>query len=49
MRIGIFGNNRDRIPDVAFRVMSCILALRDRFSSQKSFARLPCDRHPFNE
>jgi ubiquinone/menaquinone biosynthesis C-methylase UbiE len=33
MRIGIFGNNRDRIPDVAFRVMSCILALRDRFSS----------------
>jgi ubiquinone/menaquinone biosynthesis C-methylase UbiE len=29
----IFGNNRDRIPDVAFRMMSLLFAVRDRLIS----------------
>jgi SAM-dependent methyltransferase len=33
MKIGIFGNNRDRMPDMAFRAMSCVFALRDRICS----------------
>jgi ubiquinone/menaquinone biosynthesis C-methylase UbiE len=31
MKAGIFGNNMDRIPDIAFRVMSWIFVIRDRF------------------
>jgi ubiquinone/menaquinone biosynthesis C-methylase UbiE len=33
MNVGIFGNNMDRIPDIAFRVMSWIFVIRDRFIS----------------
>jgi ubiquinone/menaquinone biosynthesis C-methylase UbiE len=31
MRVRIFGNNRDRMPDIAFRVMKLLLQIRDRF------------------
>jgi ubiquinone/menaquinone biosynthesis C-methylase UbiE len=31
MKVGIFGNNMDRIPDIAFRVMSGMFIIRDTF------------------
>jgi ubiquinone/menaquinone biosynthesis C-methylase UbiE len=31
MKVRIFGNNRDRMPDIAFRVMKLLLQIRDRF------------------
>lgn len=31
MNVGIFGNSMDRIPDIAFRMMSWIFVIRDRF------------------
>ncbi|MFH0786718.1 MAG: class I SAM-dependent methyltransferase [Pseudomonadota bacterium] len=31
MKGGIFGNNMDRMPDIAFRVMSWLFVIRDRF------------------
>lgn len=31
MKVGIFGNNMDRIPDIAFRAMSWMFIIRDKF------------------
>jgi ubiquinone/menaquinone biosynthesis C-methylase UbiE len=31
VKVGIFGNNMDRIPDIAFRVMSWMFIIRDKF------------------
>lgn len=36
MTIGVFGNNIDRMPDISFRIMSLIFAIRDRFASPDS-------------
>jgi len=33
MSKGILGHNMDRIPDISFRVMSWIFAIRDKLSS----------------
>jgi ubiquinone/menaquinone biosynthesis C-methylase UbiE len=33
MKVGIFGNNMDRIPDIAFKLMSWMFIIRDRFMS----------------
>lgn len=36
VRIGVFGNNIDSMPNIGFRIMSLIFAIRDRFASPDS-------------
>lgn len=36
MKGAIFGNNRDRMSDIGFRIMGLIFAIRDRFASPDS-------------
>jgi ubiquinone/menaquinone biosynthesis C-methylase UbiE len=33
MHMGMFGNDRERIPDLAFRIMSLLFVIRDRLTS----------------